>query len=170
MSIHTDRLIAAAARHDRDAITALLDCEEQAVTAALATHAFAVMESTVGANVYYRGLLEFSNVCVLDCYYCGIRAQDTAVSRYTLSEEEIMEAAHATAALGYGSMTLQSGERSDAEFVGFVTRVLQRIKRETVSDALPEGLGITLCVGEQDPAAYRAFFDAGAHQIGRAHV
>lgn len=164
MNIHTDRLIAAAARHDRDAISTLLSCEEQGVTAALASRAFAVMESTVGANVYYRGLLEFSNICALDCYYCGIRAENTAVSRYILSEQEIMEAAHATASLGYGSMTLQSGERTDTEFIDFVIRILRRIKRETVRDALPAGLGITLCVGEQDPSVYRAFFDAGAHR------
>lgn len=164
MNIDIDRLVAAAARRDRDAISALLACEEPEVTAALAARARAVMESTVGANVYYRGLLEFSNVCALDCYYCGIRAHNTAVSRYTLSEEQIIEAAHATADLGYGSMTLQSGERTDPGFIDFVTRVLQRIKQETVSDALPHGLGITLCVGEQEESVYRQFYAAGAHR------
>jgi biotin synthase len=114
--------------------------------------------------VYYRGLIEFSNVCVRDCAYCGIRRGNAGVARYTLAEDRIVEAARWCAAQGYGSVVLQSGERSDEAFVALVERVVRRIKAETRSAAQPEGLGVTLCVGEQSPETYRRFFAAGAHR------
>lgn len=136
---------------------------------ALASRAREVMLREVGAQVHLRGLLEFSNVCRCDCYYCGIRRQRRGdgvepLVRFTLTEEEILRAAGRCAAAGFGSMTLQSGERRDPQFLGMVERVLRRIKKETRSDALRDGLGITLCVGEQSRETYERFFDAGAHR------
>ncbi|MFP4378012.1 MAG: [FeFe] hydrogenase H-cluster radical SAM maturase HydE [Spirochaetales bacterium] len=164
MNHEVDELMAAAAEHDRRAIGLLLARDDAETSSALAARARDVMASTVGSKVYYRGLLEFSNICALGCLYCGIRAQNASITRYTLDEEEILEAALATAHLGYGSMTLQSGERTDRAFTSFVTRTLRRIKRETTSEALPDGLGITLCVGEQSTEVYEEFFAAGAHR------
>jgi biotin synthase len=117
-----------------------------------------------GAAVFFRGLIEFSNVCVNDCDYCGIRRSNGHVRRYTLSEEEIAGAARWCDEQGYGSVVLQSGERRDEEFVSFVERVVRRIKAESRSERLPDGLGVTLSLGEQEPEAYRRFFDAGAHR------
>ena len=59
---------------------------------------------------------------------------------------------------------MQSGERTDKSFVDFVEDVLKDIKIKTVSDKLPQGLGITLCVGEQSYDVYQRFFAAGAHR------
>ncbi|OGV69141.1 MAG: [FeFe] hydrogenase H-cluster radical SAM maturase HydE [Lentisphaerae bacterium RIFOXYA12_FULL_48_11] len=115
-------------------------------------------------TVHWRGLIEFSNECRMNCHYCGIRCGNKSVKRYTLSEEEIVEAAKWCATQGYGSVVLQSGERNDEESISFVERTVRRIKVETVSKALPLGLGITLCVGEQSPETYRRFFEAGAHR------
>lgn len=117
-----------------------------------------------GDKVYYRGLVEFSNRCSLNCYYCGIRAGNEGVERYTLSHDAILDAARFCAASGYGSIVLQSGERRDAGFVDFVEAVVRDIKRETVSDILPQGLGVTLCVGEQSRETYERFLAAGAHR------
>ncbi len=117
-----------------------------------------------GNKVYFRGLVEFSNICTSDCYYCGIRKSNTAVERYQLSKEQIVDAALWCAGQGYGSVVLQSGERTDSAFVDAVVEVVQEIKRRSVSDALPEGIGITLCVGEQKEETYRRFYDAGAHR------
>lgn len=119
---------------------------------------------TCGPNVYYRGLIEFSNACASDCLYCGIRRSNRRVRRYALSEEEIVAAARWCAEQGYGSVVLQSGERRDEAFVASVVDTVRRIKRETRGGALPDGLGITLCVGEQTRETYRRFFDAGAHR------
>lgn len=117
-----------------------------------------------GRKVYYRGLIEFSNICALDCGYCGIRRSNTHVKRYTVSPDAVVKAAKWCAEVHYGSLVLQSGERRDQEFISMVETLVRRIKSETVSSVLPRGLGITLCVGEQSPETYRRFREAGAHR------
>lgn len=109
-----------------------------------------------GKFVNLRGLIEFSNVCTCDCLYCGIRRSNGKVSRYTMSMEEILRAAGSSGEFGYGSVVLQSGERSDAAFVDFVTEVLERIRR------LPFRLGITLSCGEQSMETLLRWREAGA--------
>ena len=123
-----------------------------------------VLFKNCGNYVYYRGLIEFSNQCINNCLYCGIRAGNKNIRRYKLSEEEIISLAKWCSAQGYGSVVLQSGERRDNEFVSFVEHIVRRIKKETTSEKLPSGLGITLCVGEQDRTTYERFFKAGAHR------
>jgi biotin synthase len=115
-------------------------------------------------TVWLRGLVEFSNHCINDCNYCGIRKSNAAVHRYLLTKEEILESALFCAKAGYGSMVLQSGERHDERFVSFVEDVVRTIKKETVSIDMPQGLGVTLAVGEQSEESYKRFFDAGAHR------
>ena len=110
-------------------------------------------------HVHLRGLIEFSNICRKSCLYCGVRSDNKKVERYTLSEDEVVECAKLAHQLGYGSIAIQSGERSDKEFVDTITRILHRIK------AIDNGaLGITLSLGEQTPEVYRQWFEAGAHR------
>ena len=117
-----------------------------------------------GDTVRLRGLIEFSNRCVSDCYYCGIRRSNRAPKRYTLRRDEIVETARWCGKQGYGSIVLQSGERRDAKFTRFIADTVRAIKDATRSDVLPHGVGITLCVGEQSAEAYQQWFDAGAHR------
>ena len=117
-----------------------------------------------GDTVRLRGLIEFSNRCISDCYYCGIRRSNRKPKRYTLRPYEIVETAAWCAAQGYGSVVLQSGERRDARFTQFVSGTVRAIKDATRSDALPQGVGITLCVGEQSVDTYAEWFAAGAHR------
>lgn len=117
-----------------------------------------------GDTVRLRGLIEFSNRCTSDCYYCGIRRSNRAPKRYTLRRDEIVETARWCGEQGYGSVVLQSGERRDAKFMRFIADTVRAIKDATRSDALPHGVGITLCVGEQSEETYREWFDAGAHR------
>lgn len=135
-----------------------------AVLEALKCKAQGILAGHRGNTVYYRGLLEFSNLCQRNCLYCGIRAGNSKVERFTLSLDEIGETARWCAENGYGSITLQSGERSDAAFVDFVEQAIRRIKADSRSKAQPEGLGITLCVGELDETALRRLQAAGAHR------
>lgn len=123
-----------------------------------------VLLENCGTAVRLRGLVEFSNLCVNDCNYCGIRKSNAAVKRYVLTKEEILEAARFCADAGYGSIVLQSGERRDGGFVAFVEDIVSEIKAKTVSACLPQGLGITLSVGEQTKETYERFFAAGAHR------
>ena len=117
-----------------------------------------------GKKVYYRGLIEFSNICDNDCFYCGIRRSNANVKRYMLSKEKIVEAALWCAGQGYGSVVLQSGERKDGQFVAFVEDVVRTIKEKSKSERMPRGLGITLSVGEQSVETYKRFYAAGAHR------
>ncbi|MBE9516942.1 MAG: [FeFe] hydrogenase H-cluster radical SAM maturase HydE, partial [Bacteroidetes bacterium] len=55
--------------------------------------ATAVKLAEIGNKVHFRGLVEFSNICGKDCYYCGIRKSNTATHRYNVSDEQILDAA-----------------------------------------------------------------------------
>lgn len=117
-----------------------------------------------GDTVRLRGLIEFSNRCVADCHYCGIRRSNRAPKRYTLTLDEIVETARWCGEKGYGSVVLQSGERRDARFTRFISEAIRAIKAATRSEDLPQGVGITLCVGEQSADTYATWFADGAHR------
>ncbi len=123
-----------------------------------------VLGEYTGDSVYYRGIIEFSNICSLDCYYCGIRKSNKNVGRYSLPKEDIISSAKWCADQGYGSVVLQSGERHDSGFIDFVEDIIREIKKVTVSEKLPQGVGITLSVGEHTKETYERFFKAGAHR------
>ena len=109
--------------------------------------------------VHLRGLIEYSNICTKYCLYCGVRCKNLKVERYTLSDEEVIECAKLAHELGYGSVALQSGERSDKVFVDKITYLVKEIKK------IDNGsLGITLSLGEQTEETYRRWFEAGAHR------
>ncbi len=131
---------------------------------ALKHRAYDVMKAHVGEKVYYRGIVELSNLCTEDCLYCGIRRSNQATSRYTLSLNEIADAALWCAKQGFGSVVLQSGERSDDAFVSMIEAVISKIKTDSRSEKLPFGLGITLSVGEQTLETYERWRAAGAHR------
>ncbi len=123
-----------------------------------------VLLEQCGPQVYLRGLVESSNACSCDCLYCGIRKSNARVNRYTLTTEQIVACARVCVGLGYGSMVIQSGERSDKKFIDLTLEALRRIKRETRSELQPEGLGVTLSIGQQSRETYQRLFDAGAHR------
>ncbi|MDR3013574.1 MAG: [FeFe] hydrogenase H-cluster radical SAM maturase HydE [Chitinispirillales bacterium] len=149
---------------DRDDIIALLGASASADVELIRSSAEKVLIDECGDAVYYRGLVEFSNYCAYDCHYCGIRKSNADIKRYTLSKDDIVAAAKWSIRQGYGSVVLQSGERRDPEFVDFLEDVIAEIKSATVSEKLPNGAGITLSVGEQEPQSYERFYKAGAHR------
>ena len=114
---------------------------------------------TVGNKVYFRGLIELSNVCEKDCLYCGIRRSNSAVERYNLTDEEVLGAARFAFEERYGSIVIQSGEVTNEPFVARIERLIKNIK--ALSD---NKLGITLSLGEQTEEVYRRWFIAGAHR------
>jgi len=127
--------------------------------APLYAKANAIKTSTIGNKVYLRGLIEFSNICRKNCYYCGIRRENQAVNRYELSDEEVLTAVDFAWKNRYGSVVLQSGEQQSACFTKRITRLLHKIKAFTNNK-----VGITLSCGEQSAATYREWFNAGAHR------
>ena len=118
-----------------------------------------IKTKNIGNKVWFRGLIEFSNICGKDCLYCGIRKGNKNLTRYNLSDEEILEAALFAWKNKYGSIALQSGELESPDFTKRVEKLLNKIK-----DLSNGELGITLSVGEQKPAVYKRWYDAGAHR------
>jgi biotin synthase len=93
---------------------------------ALYDAAYAVKAETVGRVAYYRGLIEFSNRCIKNCRYCGIRRGNEEVERFDTDRDDILAMARWTYEAGYGSLTLQSGERQDEEFISYYVEDLVR--------------------------------------------
>jgi biotin synthase len=125
----------------------------------LFAHAYSIKEKNVGKKVYYRGLVELSNVCAKNCYYCGIRRENRNVERYTMTEDQIVEQSLSAFRMRYGSVVLQSGECTGRSFTDMITRIIKRIKHDTIG-----ALGITLSLGEQSPEVYQEWYNAGAHR------
>ena len=143
----------------RDDLIYLLSLTDADELQALYDRAYEVKAASVGRVVYYRGLVEFSNRCIKNCLYCGIRRDNDEVERFDTDRDDILAMAKWAYDNQYGSLTLQSGERQDEAFIGYIEGLVRDIK------ALSHGeLGITLCVGEQDEEAYRRWFEAGAHR------
>ncbi|MBG0860333.1 MAG: [FeFe] hydrogenase H-cluster radical SAM maturase HydE, partial [Bacteroidales bacterium] len=118
-----------------------------------------IKQQFIGNKVWFRGLIEFSNVCGKDCLYCGIRKGNRNLKRYNLSDEEIIAAAKFAHDNRYGSIALQSGEVESAFVTVRIESLLKKIKELSRGE-----LGITLSVGEQRPEVYKQWFDAGAHR------
>lgn len=145
----------------RDEIIKLLSLTDEKDLAALYADAYRVKTEYVGRKVYYRGLIELSNVCVKNCYYCGIRRDNSAVNRFTMERDEIVSAAVWAHETGYGSVVLQSGERTDEKFTEFIERVLTEVKAKTSGGDKP-ALAVTLSLGEQSEEVYSRWLAAGA--------
>ena len=86
------------------------------------------------------------------------------VERYCLTKEEVVDAALWSGRAGFGSCVLHSGERRDPRYVAFIAECVAEIKERSVSETLPQGLGITLSLGEQTFETYRRWHAAGAHR------
>ena len=119
-------------------------------------------DEVFGREVFCRGLIEFTNFCKQDCYYCGIRCSNKKVTRYRLTEDEILECCRLGYALGFRTFVLQGGE--DLWFTRErMTELIRSIRREFPDCA------ITLSVGEREKDEYQAYFDAGADRFLLRH-
>lgn len=137
----------------------LLEVSDPVELQALYDCAYRVKAKHVGKIAYFRGIIECSNICIKDCYYCGIRKSNPNVMRFQMDEEEMVREAVWAFENEYGSVVIQSGERQDASYIKLIERVLRRIK--TATDGK---LGITLSLGEQTEETYRRCREAGAHR------
>jgi len=148
-------------QHDdfsREEIIALLSCKGEERTL-LFKESAAVKEKYIGKKVWFRGLIEFSNICGKDCLYCGIRKGNKNLKRYNLTDEEILAAAKFAYGNRYGSIALQSGELESPHVTERIENLLYKIKELSNGE-----LGITLSVGEQEKEVYKRWYDAGAHR------
>ncbi len=135
-------------------ILAWLRTPDRSAVAGLWEYADRLRRERVGDEVHLRGLVEIGNHCSRQCTYCGLRAENRDVTRYRMSDEEIMECAHLAREFGWGTLVLQSGE--DPGFTGArVEALVRRLKVET-------GLALTLSLGERSEEELARWKAAGA--------
>lgn len=115
-----------------------------------------------GNRVFVRGLIEISNICKNDCYYCGIRKSNRNISRYRLTEEEIYSCCETGYNLGFRTFVLQGGE--DLYFSDIVLcRIVNNIKNKYPDCA------VTLSMGERSYESYKNLKSAGADRYLLRH-
>lgn len=140
----------------RDELIKLLNTPMEQVQELFDT-ALAIKKETMGDEVYFRGLLEFSNKCAKNCYYCGVRCGRKNLHRYEITDEEVREAARFAVENNFASMVIQAGERTNKSFIDRITRALDIIMKESDNN-----MGITLSLGEQAEDTFRKWRDHGA--------
>lgn len=119
-------------------------------------------EKYYGKRVFIRGLIEFSNICKNDCYYCGIRRGNAKCERYRLTPEQILDCADSGYELGFRTFVLQSAE--DPYYTDdMMCDVIRRIKKSHPDCA------VTLSIGEKSDESYAAFREAGADRYLLRH-
>ena len=121
-----------------------------------------VREAVYGKDVYLRGLIEFTNYCRNDCYYCGIRRSNGNAERYRLTKEQILDCCSQGYDLGFRTFVLQGGE--DGYFTDDkICSIVSEIKKRYPDCA------VTLSIGEKSYESYKAFYDAGADRYLLRH-
>ncbi len=149
-------------RIDAEGLRTLLATKEQACLEELYARARETAQRIYGNKIYIRGLIEFTNYCKNNCYYCGIRCENQGAERYRLTKEEILSCCETGYGLGFRTFVLQGGEDpyyTDERVCGLVSAI-----RERYPDC-----AITLSIGEKPKESYQAYFDAGANRYLLRH-
>ena len=121
-----------------------------------------VLREHYGTDVFLRGLIEFTNYCRNDCYYCGIRRSNRCAERYRLTTEQILSCCDNGYAMGFRTFVLQGGEdprNTDEAICSLVDQIKTRY---------PD-CAVTLSIGEKTRSSYQAYFDAGADRYLLRH-
>lgn len=115
-----------------------------------------------GKDVYIRGLIEISNYCKNNCLYCGIRRDNRKVSRYRLTEQDILACCETGYELGFRTFVLQGGE--DSHFNDdILCGIIKKIKTKY------QDCAITISMGERSEESYKRLFDSGADRYLLRH-
>lgn len=121
-----------------------------------------IRKSIYGTDVYIRGLIEFTNYCKNNCYYCGIRCENKNALRYRLTKDEILDCCREGYELGFRTFVMQGGE--DPYFTDErICNIVSSIRSEFPDCA------ITLSIGEKSYDSYLSYFNAGANRFLLRH-
>ena len=161
MKAYIDQLAAGMMPESRE-LEELLRTEDEEILAYLYAQARKVREKHYGRDVYIRGLIEFTDYCRNNCYYCGIRKSNANALRYRLSKEDILTCCKEGYRLGFRTFVLQGGEDgwfTDERLCDIVSAI-----RAQFPDC-----AITLSVGERSYDSYKRLYDAGADRYLLRH-
>ena len=128
----------------------------------LKREAHKAQQNIYGNFVYIRGLIEISNICKNNCYYCGIRRDNKDCDRYRLSENDILDCCRQGYDLGFRTFVLQGGEDSF-----FDDDILCSIVK-SIKNLYPD-CAVTLSVGERSRESYEKLYSAGADRYLLRH-
>ncbi len=141
---------------NREECVALLQMwQDPDVAEELREEALRLRREIYGNDIYLRGLIEFTNICKNDCFYCGIRKSNPEPERYRMKKEEILACCENGYKLGLRTFVLQGGEDgyyTDEKLVDIVSTIKKRY---------PD-CALTLSTGERSYASYKALREAGA--------
>ena len=149
-------------RLDAEEYKALLLCRDTELAAYLQELAREEALARFGNKIFIRGLIEITNRCRNNCYYCGIRKENRNITRYELAQEEILSCCHEGYRLGFRTFVLQGGE-DPALTEERIEDIVSTIRRSYPDCA------ITLSLGEKSREAYERFFQAGANRYLLRH-
>lgn len=148
----------------RDEWAALIDGRTPELAEDLRRRAQQVSLKWYGRDIYLRGLIEFTNYCRNNCYYCGIRRDNEHVHRYRLTKEQILDCCRAGYQLDFRTFVLQGGE--DGYFLDRIERLTDIVS--AIRTEFPD-CAITLSVGELPEEDYRKLYAAGANRYLLRH-
>ena len=140
----------------------LISCRTDEAAQYILRKADELRKSVYGNKIFIRGLIEISNICKNNCYYCGIRGGNTNCQRYRLTPEEIIECCKSGYSLGFRTFVLQGGE--DAYFTDEILCELVKDIKNLFPDC-----AITLSLGERSRESYKKLYDAGADRYLLRH-
>lgn len=146
----------------KEQLVKLLSSYDEELYTYAAAKARALTENIFGKRIYVRGLIEFTNICRNDCFYCGIRCSNRKVERFRMSREEILSCCEHGYGLGIRTFVLQGGEDPY-----FTDEILESIVKE-IKDRYPE-CALTLSVGERSRDSYERLKTAGVDRYLLRH-
>lgn len=146
----------------KEEFTALIENRSDKLAEYVFEKARRIRHRIYGKDVYIRGLIEFTNYCGNDCFYCGIRRSNKNADRYRLTKEDILECCETGHSLGFRTFVLQGGED------GFYTDDMLVDIIKAVKKIYPD-CALTLSIGEKSRESYEKYFDAGADRYLLRH-
>jgi len=141
---------------DQDDLEYLLGVDNQQESNCIFDFADSVRKRFCGEGILLRGIVEFSNYCFRQCYYCGLNASNLELTRYRLSQEEILASVKLLADSGIKTVVLQSGEDTEIT-VAWMAELIIKIKKDF-------DIAITLSSGERSESDYKKWFACGAER------
>lgn len=154
--------LAANSSLSNDEFCELLKFKNKETTEYLFENALLVKEKFYGKNIYLRGVVELTNYCKNNCYYCGLRRDNIFIPRYRLDEKDLLNFCEAGYGKGVRSFMLVGGD--DYNFTENKVADMIAMLKERFQDC-----SIGLALGQRSEKIYRTWFEAGATRYELSH-